>query len=170
MVSWIKQYLERSTIWLPKKRIFPNGPSRLRYNDVRSKLLQSQPLLGILWHGECIPESLDPSYHLYTTSSRTMSSPIHIDPKFSSRSCLPGPCRWAFIQHLSSRKWDPQGSSLSSNSFILSINNITSIIPVPLRTILFADDLSIHFQSKLEDASKRPFLWSTSGVLPLKQP
>ena len=96
-------------------------------------------------------------------------SSTHINPRFPSRSCLPGPRRRACIQYLSSRKWDPQGSPLSGTLFILAINNITSIIPFPLRTILFADDLSIHFQSSKNERARRrhqrPFLWSTSGYL-----
>jgi len=49
----------------------------------------------------------------------------------------------------------PQGSPISGTLFIPAIINITSIIPFPLRTILLADDLSIHFQSSNHERARR---------------
>jgi len=40
-----------------------------------------------------------------------------------------------------------QGSPLSCTLFLIAINEITKIIPAPLQTILFVDDLSIHLRS-----------------------
>ncbi len=41
----------------------------------------------------------------------------------------------------------PQSSSLSGTLFVITINKVVSIIPFPLKTILFANGLSIHLQS-----------------------
>ena len=64
----------------------------------------------------------------------------------------------------------PQGSPLSGTLFLLAINDITKIIPSPLKTIIFVDDLSIHLRSNhsiralrlLQDAIDKIHSWLSS--------
>lgn len=48
----------------------------------------------------------------------------------------------------------PQGSSLSVTLFIIAINELPSIIPSPLKTIMFADDSTIYCKGRNINTSK----------------
>jgi len=48
----------------------------------------------------------------------------------------------------------PQGSSLSVTLFIIAINELPSIIPPPLKTIMFADDSTIYCKGRNINTSK----------------
>ena len=49
----------------------------------------------------------------------------------------------------------PQGSPLSGTLFLIAINGVTKIIPSPIQTILFADDLSVHLRTNYPNRALR---------------
>ena len=64
-----------------------------------------------------------------------------------------------------STQWYPQGLPLSETLFLLAIDDIIKQIPSPIHSLLFVDDLSIHFCSSNPEHANRILQGSIFSIL-----